>query len=136
MSQKIPYITKEKAEQIAQKYPTPFYLYDEAGIRNRARLVNKAFAWNKGFKEYFAVKATPNPYILQILKEEGCGADCSSLTELQMSHAAGLTGRDVMFSSNDAAGQKNGRDHQSGRPDPCGISGTGGGHTRNHLLPL
>ena len=83
MSQKIPYITKEKAEQIAQKYPTPFYLYDEAGIRN------------------FAVKATPNPYILQILKEEGCGADCSSLTELQMSHAAGLTGRDVMFSSNE-----------------------------------
>ncbi|MBR4525658.1 MAG: diaminopimelate decarboxylase, partial [Acidaminococcaceae bacterium] len=67
----------------------------------RARLVNKAFAWNKGFKEYFAVKATPNPYILQILKEEGCGADCSSLTELQMSHAAGLTGRDVMFSSNE-----------------------------------
>ena len=67
MSQKIPYITKEKAEQIAQKYPTPFYLYDEAGIRKRARLVNKAFAWNKGFKEYFAVKATPNPYILQIL---------------------------------------------------------------------
>ena len=92
MSRKIPYITKEKAEQIAQKYPTPFYLYDEAGIRKRARLVNKAFAWNKGFKEYFAVKATPNPYILQILKEEGCGADCSSLTELQMSHAAGLTG--------------------------------------------
>ena len=101
MSQKIPYITKEKAEQIAQKYPTPFYLYDEAGIRKRARLVNKAFAWNKGFKEYFAVKATPNPYILQILKEEGCGADCSSLTELQMSHAAGLTARDVMFSSNE-----------------------------------
>ena len=101
MSQKIPYITKEKAEQIAQKYPTPFYLYNEAGIRKRARLVNKAFAWNKGFKEYFAVKATPNPYILRILKEEGCGADCSSLTELQMSHAAGLTGRDVMFSSNE-----------------------------------
>ena len=101
MSRKIPYISKEKAEQIAKKYPTPFYLYDEAGIRNRARLVNKAFAWNKGFKEYFAVKATPNPYILQILKEEGCGADCSSLTELQMSHAAGLTGHDVMFSSNE-----------------------------------
>ena len=101
MNKKIPYITKEKAEQIAKKFPTPFYLYDEAGIRNRARLVNKAFGWNKGFKEYFAVKATPNPYILQILKEEGCGADCSSLTELQMSHAAGLTGHDVMFSSNE-----------------------------------
>ena len=101
MNKKIPYITKEKAEQIAKKFPTPFYLYDETGIRNRARLVNKAFGWNKGFKEYFAVKATPNPYILQILKEEGCGADCSSLTELQMSHAAGLTGHNIMFSSNE-----------------------------------
>ena len=101
MSKKVPYITKEKAEQIAKKFPTPFYLYDEAGIRRRARLVNRAFSWNKGFKEYFAVKATPNPYILQILKEEGCGADCSSLTELEMSHAVGLTGTDVMFSSNE-----------------------------------
>ena len=101
MSKKIPYITKEKAETIAAKFPTPFYLYDEAGIRKTARLVNRAFSWNKGFKEYFAVKATPNPYILQILKEEGCGADCSSLTELQMSHAAGLQGHDIMFSSNE-----------------------------------
>ncbi len=101
MSRKVPYITREKAEQIAGKFPTPFYLYDEAGIRRTARLVNQAFSWNKGFKEYFAVKATPNPYILQILKEEGCGADCSSLTELQMSHAVGLTGTDVMFSSNE-----------------------------------
>ena len=101
MSRKRPYITKEKAEQIAENFPTPFYLYDEAGIRKTARQVNRAFGWNKGFKEYFAVKATPNPYILQILKEEGCGADCSSLTELQMSHAAGLAGHDVMFSSNE-----------------------------------
>ena len=101
MSKKVPYITKEKAEQIAKKFPTPFYLYDEAGIRRTARLVNRAFSWNRGFKEYFAVKATPNPYILQILKEEGCGADCSSLTELEMSHAVGLTGTDVMFSSNE-----------------------------------
>ncbi|MBQ9257008.1 MAG: diaminopimelate decarboxylase [Acidaminococcaceae bacterium] len=101
MSKKVPYITKEKAEQIAKNFPTPFYLYDEAGIRRTARLVNRAFSWNKGFKEYFAVKATPNPYILQILKEEGCGADCSSLTELEMSHAVGLTGTDVMFSSNE-----------------------------------
>ena len=101
MSKKVPYITKEKAEKIAAKFPTPFYLYDEAGIRRTARLVNKAFSWNKGFKEYFAVKATPNPYILQILKEEGCGADCSSLTELQMSHAVGLQGHEIMFSSNE-----------------------------------
>lgn len=101
MSEKIPYITKEKAEQIAEYYPTPFYLYDETGIRKTARLVNQAFSWNKGFKEYFAVKATPNPYILQILKEEGCGADCSSYTELLMSRAVGLEGNDVMFSSNE-----------------------------------
>ena len=92
MSQKIPYITKEKAEQIAQKYPTPFYLYDEAGIRKRARLVNKAFAWTKGFKEYFAVKATPNPFLLNILKEYDFGCDCSSMTELMMANALDFNG--------------------------------------------
>lgn len=101
MGAKIPYITKEKAEQAAVQYPTPFYIYDEAGIRKTARLVNQAFSWNKGFKEYFAVKATPNPYILQILKEEGCGADCSSYTELLLSRAVGLEGENVMFSSNE-----------------------------------
>ena len=79
---KAPFITKEQAEEIAQKFPTPFHIYDEKGIRENARLVKKAFAWNKGFKEYFAVKATPNPFILKILQEEGCGVDCSSLTEL------------------------------------------------------
>ena len=98
---KNPYISKTRAEKIAQQYPTPFYLYDEAGIRKTARLVNKAFSWNKGFKEYFAVKATPNPYILQILKEEGCGADCSSYTELELSRAVGITGQNIMFSSNE-----------------------------------
>ena len=84
MSKKIPFVTKEQLEKIVSQYPTPFHLYDEAGIRRTARLVNKAFSWNKGFKEYFAVKATPNPYLLQILREEGCGADCSSYTELLM----------------------------------------------------
>lgn len=97
---KIPFVTKEKIEEIAMSYPTPFHIYDEKGIRENARKVNKAFSWNKGFKEYFAVKATPTPKILQILKEEGCGVDCSSYTELLMSEACGFFGDDIMFSSN------------------------------------
>ena len=80
--------------------PTPFHVYDEKGIRENVRRINKAFSWNKGFKEYFAVKALPNPVILQILKEEGCGVDCSSLTELMLSEACGFTGEGVLFSSN------------------------------------
>ena len=101
MSKKIPFVTREQVAEIAAKYPTPFYLYDEKGIRETARRVNKAFIWNKGFKEYFAVKATPNPFLLQILKEEGCGADCSSYTELMMSEAVGLKEHQIMFSSNE-----------------------------------
>lgn len=101
MAQKKAFITKEQAAEIIRDIPTPFHLYDEQGIRENARKMNQAFAWNKGFKEYFAVKATPNPYILQILKEEGCGVDCSSYTELLMSEACGFTGNDIMFSSND-----------------------------------
>lgn len=97
---KVPFVTKEQLEEMVKKYPTPFHLYDEKGIRENARKVNEAFSWNKGFKEYFAVKATPNPYILQILKEEGCGSDCSSLTELMMSEACGFSGSEIMFSSN------------------------------------
>ncbi len=97
---KKPFVTKEQLDNIIKEYPTPFHLYDEKGIRENARLMNKAFAWNKGFKEYFAVKATPNPVILKILKEEGCGVDCSSKTELMMSEAVGFKGRDIMFSSN------------------------------------
>ena len=98
---KTPFTTLDQVKEIAKTYPTPFYLYDEKGIRENARKVYKAFSWNKGFKEYFAVKATPNPSILKILKEEGCGTDCSSLTELQMSDACGFHGEDIMFSSND-----------------------------------
>ena len=97
---KKPFVSLEQAQQIIQTYPTPFHIYDEKGIRENARKVNEAFAWNKGFKEYFAVKATPTPGILQILKEEGCGADCSSLTELQIAKAVGITGHQIMFSSN------------------------------------
>ena len=97
---KIPFITKEQAEELKKQYPTPFHLYDEKAIRENARKVKEAFSWNKGFKEYFGVKASPNPTILQILKEEGCGTDCSSYTELLMSEAVGITGSDIMFSSN------------------------------------
>lgn len=97
---KKPFITKQQAEEIIKKYPTPFHLYDEKGIRENARKMNKAFSWNKGFKEYFAVKATPNPYIMKILQEENCGVDCSSLTELMLSDACGFKKHDIMFSSN------------------------------------
>lgn len=98
---KTPFTTKEKLEEIAKVHPTPFHLYDEAGIRKNAENLKKAFAWNKGFKEYFAVKATPNPFIINILREYGCGCDCSSKTELMLSKAIGAVGDDIMFSSND-----------------------------------
>ncbi|MCD7755137.1 MAG: diaminopimelate decarboxylase [Firmicutes bacterium] len=97
---KVPFLTLETARQIIREVPTPFHIYDEAGIRQNARALKDAFAWNPGFKEYFAVKATPNPYILQILQQEGCGCDCSTYTELLLSEAAGITGREIMFSSN------------------------------------
>ena len=94
-------MTKEQVEEIVKTYPTPFHLYDEKGIRENAKALKEAFAWNPGYKEYFAVKATPNPFLLQILKEYGCGCDCSSYTELLMSDAVGINGHDIMFSSND-----------------------------------
>lgn len=92
---------KDKLEEIAARFPTPFHIYDEKAIRKNARELLKAFAWNKGYKEYFAVKATPNPFLLKILKSEGFGTDCSSLPELLLSEKAGITGKDIMFSSND-----------------------------------
>jgi diaminopimelate decarboxylase len=95
------FLTKEMVDKIVKDYPTPFHIYDEAGIRKNARELKEAFSWNKGFKEFFAVKATPNPYLMQILKEEGCGADCSSKTELLLSEAVGLGEGDIMFSSNE-----------------------------------
>lgn len=94
-------MTLEQLEEITKTYPTPFHLYDEKGIRENAKQLKDAFSWNKGFREYFAVKATPNPFLLQILKEYGCGTDCSSLTELMMSEASGFSGEEIMFSSND-----------------------------------
>ncbi len=98
---KTPFASKEKFEEIAAQYGTPIHIYDERGIRENARRLNKAFSWNPGYKEYFAVKATPTPKILKILKEEGCGVDCSSLTELMMSERCGFSGHDIMFSSNE-----------------------------------
>ena len=98
--EKTPFITIDELKKITANYPTPFHLYDEAGIRETARAVYDAFSWNPGFKEYFAVKATPNPRILDILKEEGCGVDCSSYTELMMSDRCGFSGDQIMFSSN------------------------------------
>lgn len=103
---KTPFVTKEQIESIVSTYPTPFHIYDEKGIRENARKLKQAFAWNKGFKEYFAVKATPNPTILRILKEEGCGCDCSSYTELLMAERIGVTGSDIMFSSNDTPAEE------------------------------
>ncbi|NBH71081.1 diaminopimelate decarboxylase [Clostridiaceae bacterium] len=94
------FVTKGQLEEIIKQYPTPFHLYDEKGIRENAARLREAFSWNKGFKEYFAVKATPNPYILQILRECGCGTDCSSATELMLSDGVGFSGREIMFSSN------------------------------------
>ena len=98
---KTPFVTKDQLEAIAAQYPTPFHIYDEKGIRENARRLKAAFAWNPGYREYFAVKATPTPAILKILKEEGCGCDCSSMTELLMSEKCGITGEHIMFSSND-----------------------------------
>ena len=98
---KVPFVTLEKLNEITEKYPTPFHLYDEKGIRENAKALKEAFAWNKGFKEFFAVKATPNPYLINILQEYGCGCDCSSATELMMAKAVGCKKGDIMFSSND-----------------------------------
>ncbi len=100
------FVTKEMVEEIVKTYPTPFYIYDERGIRENAQAVKEAFAWNKGFKEYFAVKATPNPYLIKILQEYGCGCDCSSMTELMLSRAIGMEGGDIMFSSNDTPAEE------------------------------
>ena len=99
--EKKPFVTLKQLKEIEKTYPTPFYLYDEKGIRENAARLKQAFAWNKGYKEYFAVKATPNPFLLNLLKEMGCGTDCSSMTELMMSKACGFKGHDIMFSSND-----------------------------------
>ena len=103
---KVPFVTKEQVEEIAGTYPTPFHLYDEKGIRENIKALKEAFSWNPGYKEYFAVKATPNPFLIDILREYGCGCDCSSYTELMLSEAIGATGAEIMFSSNDTPAEE------------------------------
>jgi len=100
------FVTKEQIEEIVKTYPTPFHIYDEKGIRENAQALKEAFAWNKGFKEFFAVKATPNPFLIDILRDYGYGCDCSSLTELMLSNAMGIEGKDIMFSSNDTPAEE------------------------------
>ncbi len=100
---KTPFVTKAQLDAITARYPTPFHIYNEAGIRENARRLKAAFAWNPGFREYFAVKATPTPAILKLLHEEGCGCDCSSLTELMLAQRCGVTGEEIMFSSNNTS---------------------------------
>ena len=114
MGSKKPFVTLEQAKEMVATYPTPFHIYDESGIRRTARALKAAFAWNPGFKEYFAVKATPNPEILKILREEGCGADCSSETELMLSQAVGFSGSEIMFSSNETPAAEFARAHGQG----------------------
>ncbi len=100
------FVTKAQIEEIVKTYPTPFHIYDEKGIRANAKALREAFAWNPGYREFFAVKATPNPFLIDILREYGCGTDCSSMTELMLSHAMGLRGQDIMFSSNDTPAEE------------------------------
>ena len=106
MSKKKTFVTLEQLKEIDKTYPTPYHLYDEKGIRDNARRLKEAFAWNKGYREYFAVKATPNPYILNILKEFSCGVDCASETELMMAYALDYKPGEIMFSSNDTPAEE------------------------------
>ena len=106
MSEKMLPFTKERLEEITAIYPTPFHLYDEKAMRENVRALKAAFAWNENFKEYFAVKATPNPYLLKIFQAEGFGADCSSLSELVMAERVGITGEGIMFTSNDTTAEE------------------------------
>lgn len=114
MSKKVLPFSLADLERIGAQYPTPFYLYDERGMRANARRLLAAFAWNPGFREYFAVKATPNPYIMRILAAEGFGADCSSAAELQLAALVGLRGDMVMFTSNDTPGSEYRQAHAMG----------------------
>jgi len=100
------FVTKAQLDEIIKEYPTPFHLYDEKGIRDNITALKEAFSWNKGFREYFAVKATPNPFLINILREYGCGCDCSSYTELILSEAIGATGEEIMFSSNETPAEE------------------------------
>jgi diaminopimelate decarboxylase len=108
------FVTKEKIQEIEAQYPTPFHLYDERGIRRNIKRLKEAFSWNPGFKEYFAVKANANPFLIDILREYDCGTDCSSYTELMLTEAMGITGRDIMFSSNNTPAEEYALAHKLG----------------------
>lgn len=103
---KTPFVTKEQVEEITKTYPTPFHIYDEKGMRENLQAIKEAFSWNPGFCEYFAVKANPNPFLINIMKEYGCGCDCSSMTELMLAGALGFSGDKIMFSSNDTPAEE------------------------------
>ena len=106
MAEKKTFVTLEQLKEIDKTYPTPYHLYDEKGIRENAKKLKEAFSWNKGYREYFAIKATPNPYILKILKDYGCGVDCASMTELMMAYALDYKPEEIMFSSNDTPAEE------------------------------
>ena len=114
LNTKLPFVTKAQLDELCRKFPTPFHLYDAAAITENARHVNAAFAWNGGYREYFAVKATPTPAIMKLLRAEGCGMDCSSLTELMLCEKLGKTGEEIMFSSNDTPAEEFRLAHQLG----------------------
>ncbi|MDD3796547.1 MAG: diaminopimelate decarboxylase, partial [Lachnospiraceae bacterium] len=103
---KKPFVSYEQLKEITKEFPTPFHLYDEKGIRENAEKLYQAFSWNKGYQEFFAIKATPNPFLINILRDYGCGCDCSSMTELMLSEAIGVKGHDIMFSSNDTPAEE------------------------------
>ena len=101
MTEKTLPFTKEELAKVAEKFPTPFHIYDEKGMREYARKFVGAFSWNPGFKEYYAIKAAPNPFLMKILRQEGFGIDCSSMAELVLAEKVGLRGEEIMFTSND-----------------------------------
>src|SRR5574344_217078 len=102
---KLPF-SKEQIEKLTEKYPTPFHIYDEKGIIDYAKYFNNCFSWNEGFKEYYAIKACPNPYLMKILKNQNFGIDCSSLAELILAEKVGLRGDEIMFTSNDTPAEE------------------------------
>lgn len=111
---KTPFVTRDKIEEIVKDHPTPFHIYDEAGIRRTAQAVKDAFAWNEGFREYFAVKATPNPYIMKIMQDYDFGFDCSSEAELVLSDVVGADGAHIMFTSNETPAREYALAHRLG----------------------
>lgn len=110
---KLPFALQE-LQKIIARFPTPFYIYDEKAIRENARKLFQAFAWNPRFREYYSVKTAPNPVLIELLKQEGCGADCASETELLLAEATGLSGEEIMFTSNNTSAEEYRQAHRLG----------------------